>query len=236
MRLAPEAPALLARLPPGEADALVLALRKVGVAALAVPARVPTDEDRVVARSFSLDDEGAAIASASANSMRVSWPEVLAILRGLRASRSEAERTERSRSFSVGTAIATGGLRMTRTTTRTVRSSDEATEQVILIYARDGGVAAFAERSIDFSCLGPEMQASSTANMLELARRLRERAPSAFYDERLLRLGRRALPFLATGESRSQTAATVTTRTDTRAVLDVLAEVMRQGLVEGLLR
>ena len=236
MRLAPEPPALLARLEPDTAEALVVALRKRGLAVLAVPARVPTDKDRIVARSFSFDNAGVTFTSWSGDSVQLAWPDVLAILRGLRASRSEVERTERSKSFSVGMAVATGGLKMTRIATKTVRSSEESTEQVILVYSRGGPVALLAERELDFSCLGPGMSPSSTANMVELARRLREKANAAFYDERLLRLGRRPLPFLARGESRSQSGTSTVMRADTSGSLDVLAEVMRQALVEGILR
>jgi hypothetical protein len=236
MRLAPEPPALLARMEPDKADALVVTLRKAGLAVLAVPARVPTDKDRIVARSFSFDNAGVTFTSRSGDSVEMTGPDVLAILRGLRASRSEVERTERSKSFSVGMAVATGGLKMTRTATKTVRSSEESTEQVILVYSRGGPGALLAEREVDFSCLGPGMSPSSTANMVELARRLREKAIAAFYDERLLRLGRRPLPFLSRGESRSQSGTTIVMRADTSGSLDVLAEVMRQALVEGILR
>jgi hypothetical protein len=44
MRLAPEPPALLARLEAEEASRLVAALRKAGLSALAVDARCPTDK------------------------------------------------------------------------------------------------------------------------------------------------------------------------------------------------
>jgi hypothetical protein len=132
-------------------------------------------------------------------------------------------------------AIATGGLKMTQTATNTVRSSDESTEQVILVYSRGGPVSLLAERELDFSCLEPGMSPSSTANMVEVARRLRTKASSAYYDERLLRLGRRPLPFLSRGESRSQTATTTVTHGDSGAALDVLAEVIHRALVEGLL-
>jgi hypothetical protein len=103
------------------------------------------------------------------------------------------------------------------------------------VYARDGRAATLAEAELDFSCLGAGMQPSSTANMAELARRLRARAKGAFYDDRLLRLGRRPLPFLGGGESRSLGTKTTTTRTDTSGTLDTLAEVLRQALAEGLL-
>jgi hypothetical protein len=236
LRLGPEPPALLARLDPDKADALVVTLGKAGLAALAVDVRVPTDKDRTIVRSFSFDDRVVTFTSRAGDSMVVSWADVVAILRGLRASRSQVEQVEKSKRFSVGTAVATGGLKMTRASTRTVRSSEESTEQVILVFAQDGHAALLAESAVDFSCLGSSMQPSSTGNMVELARRLRDRAKGAFYDERLLRLGRRPLPFLAGGESRSLTKTTTVTRTDTSSSLDVLAEVMRQALAEGLLR
>jgi hypothetical protein len=231
MRLAPEPPALLARLEPDEASVLVAALRKAGLAALAVDARCPTDKDRTVAHSFVLDPSGVTFTPRVGSSMQVEWTEVLAILRGIRASRLE----EKSKRFSVGTAIVTGGLVMTRTSAKAVRSSEETIEQVILVYARDGRAVTLAEHELDFSCLGSRMQPSSTANMVELARLLRERAQGASYDERLLRLGRRPLPFLAGGESRSQAPKLATSRADTSGSLDTLAEVMRQALMESLL-
>jgi hypothetical protein len=235
MRLAPEAPALLARLDPDRADAVVAALRKAGVAALAIDTRVPSDKDRTVARSLALADAGARFAPRLGDPLDVAWPDVLAVLRGARAARSDVERTEKSRGLSLGTALATGGLKMTRTSTRTVRSSEESIEQVILVYARDGRAATLAETELDFACLGPGMQPSSTANMIALAVALRDRAKGAFHDERLLRLGRRSLPFLAGGEARSQTPTSTRTATDTSGSLDVLAEVMRQSLLQGLL-
>jgi len=235
MRLAPEPPALLARLDDEQAAALVASLRKGGLAALSIALPVPTSKDRTVAHSFSLGDGGATFVPRSGESMQVRWSDVLAIFRGLRASRSDVERTVKSKSFSAAAAVVTGGLKMTRSSTKTVHSRDETTEQVILVYARDGRATHLAEHQLDFSSLGPGMHPSSTGNMVELAHRLREKAKDAFYDERLLRLGRRPLPFLAGGESRSQEGTVVTLRTETSGSLDVLAEVMRQALAEGLL-
>src|SRR5438132_8961039 len=58
MRLAPEPPALLARLEPDKAAALVVSLRKGGWAALAVDVPCPTGKDRTVAHSLSFSDAG----------------------------------------------------------------------------------------------------------------------------------------------------------------------------------
>jgi hypothetical protein len=233
MRLAPEPPALLARLEPARAEALAAALRKAGLAALTVDVHVPSDAQRTVAHAFTIADADVTFTPRFGDAMQVAWPDVLAVLRGLRAVRSEVERTDKTKRLSLASAAM--GIPVTRTSSRTVRSSQESTEQVILVYARDGRTAALGENALDFSCLGPGMQPSSTGNMLELARRLRERARGALYDERLLRLGRRPLPFLAGGESRTQTATTTEMRVDTGVSLDVLAEVMRRALVLGLL-
>ena len=235
MRLAPEPPALLARLEAGPAEALVASLRKAGLAALAVDADVPTDADRTVALRVAFDPQGIAFTPRSGEAMSVAWSDVLAVLRGSRESSLEAEHRERSKTLSLGMAVATGGLVLTRTSTRTVHSSDTSFQQVILVYARDGRAAALVEGQVDFSCLGPELQPASTANMATLGRRLRERATGAFYDDALLRLGRRPLPFVAGNEARSATSSSVVVRRNTAASLDVLAEVLRQAVSQGLL-
>ena len=235
MRLAPEPPALLARMEPARAEALRVALRKAGLAVVTVPLPCPSDEDRTVAHALTFDRSGVTLAPRLGAPFSVAWPEVLAILRGLRLSRTETAERVRARRFSPGRAVLTGGLKLTRTETSVVRSSEESVEQVILVYERGGRVAMLSDRELDFSCLGPTMQPSSTANMAELARRLREGAKGAFYDERLQRLGRRPLPFLSGGESQVQSARVTKTFTDSTGSLDALAEVMRQALLEGLL-
>ncbi len=234
MRMAAEVPAVIARLDAEAAGALVRALLRVGVAAVSVDEPVPSDKDRVIARSFTLSDHGATFTPRSGPAVEVAWPEVVAVLRGLRATRSEVERSEKSKGFSIATAVATGGLKMTRTSTRTTRSSQESSEQVVLVYARDVRTVLLCENQVDFSCLHDGMQPSSTGNMAELARRIHDKAKAAFYDEKLLRLGRRSLPFLGGGEAHSGDRTTAVTSTNTSGSLDVLAEVMRQALREGL--
>ena len=194
MRLAPEPPALLARLEADPADALVASLRKAGLSALAIDARRPDRRRPHHRASGRLRPGGRHLHAPVRGRDAVAWPDVLAVLRGSRESRLEAERPRSRRRLSVGMAVATGGLVMTRTSTKTVHSSDTSFQQVILVYARDGRAAALVEGQVDFSCLGAELQPSSTANMATLGRRLREQATGAFHDDRLLRLGRRPAP------------------------------------------
>jgi hypothetical protein len=235
MRLAPEPPALVARTGSVEAAALVASMRRAGVGTLAIEENVPTDADRLVARSFEFPGDGARFTPRAGTELKLPWAEVLGIFRGIRLTRSESEHTEKTRKFSMGRALVTGGVVFSRTTSRVERTSAEAVEQVVLVYSRGGEAVMLAESSVQFSGLGPDLKPSSTANMIEIARQLREKAPAAFYDERLLRLARRPLPFVIGRESRVQAAGTLTTRTATSGTLDILAELMRQALVEGLL-
>ena len=235
MRLSAEPPAMVARCDAERAAALVAALRGVGAAALALDERVPSDEDRTAARLVAFEASAATFLPRSGEPLSLAWPDVHLLLRGVRAWRSEDERTEKSRRFSLARAVATSGIALTRTEEATVRRVEESHEQVILVYARGGRAATVSAAEVDFSCLGPDMQPSSTANMAVLARRLREMARGAFYDERLLRLGRRPLPFVFGGESVAVTDSGVKRRVDTRRSLDVLAEAIRQGVVLGFL-
>jgi hypothetical protein len=200
------------------------------VAALAVGVRPPSDFDRTVAHHFSLGDRFGTFIPRTGKALEVAWPDVAAILRGVRATHTAVERSERP----VNRPLSTDEPTDFRPPT-TTRTTTEQREQVLLVYARDGRTALLSGDELAFSDLGPAMQPSSGANMAQLVRSLRERAPGAFYDERLVRLGRRPLPFLLDRETRFQTAEVVRTHTDTRVSLDVLAEVMWRALVAGLL-
>jgi hypothetical protein len=72
--------------------------------------------------------------------------------------------------------------------------------------------------------------------MTVLANLLRRLVPGAFYDERLVRLGRRQLPvFAGSGEAHLSTANTSQKLTDTSSGLELLAEVLSRAVAEGLL-
>jgi hypothetical protein len=234
IRLAPEPPAILASLAPEPAAALVAALRQAGLPVTAVEAG-PSDGQRVVARTAVFSQTGAVFQARAGAPVELPWSDVITILRGASSVRSEMESTQKSTKFSVATALITQGLKTSRTVEKTVRSQQEDTEQVTLLHGRGGQRVVLRERELDFSCLGAAMQPTRMANMVALARLLKERAPSAFYDERLLRLGRRPLPMFVGGETREQSGNTVQTRIDSSGGLEILAEILSRAVEEGLL-
>lgn len=235
IRLAPEPPAILANLAPEAADALVAELRKEGVAAVAVERAAASEGPRVVARTVVLGPAGVSFQARTGAAIEVPWAEVATILRGASSARSETEVTEKSKQFSLSTALATQGLKTTSIVEKTARSMEEQTEQAILLYGRSGQRIILREGELEFSCLGAAMQPTRTANMAALARVFKERAPSAFYDERLLRLGRRKLPMFLGGETRVQGGKSAQVRTDTAGGLELLGEILFHAVQQGLL-
>ncbi|MFL5350929.1 MAG: hypothetical protein ACJ8AT_39680 [Hyalangium sp.] len=235
IRLAPEPPAILASLAPQAADALVEELRKAGVAVLALEGAAAAEGQRVVARTAKLGPTGATFQARTGVPIELPWAELVTILRGASSVRSETEVTQKSKQFSLSTALATQGLKTSTTVEKTARSQQEETEQAILLHGRGGQRIVLRERELDFSCLGTAMQPTRTANMVALARVLKERAPAAFYDERLLRLGRRPLPMFLGGEKRVQEGKSSQTRTDTSGGLELLGEILSLAVQQGLL-
>jgi hypothetical protein len=227
MRLAPEPPALLARLPAGEAARVVAELRSAGLQALAVEEDVPSDRDRFLVRSFAFEAGSGRFVSPSGESLAVAWDEVRLVLRGVRTSRTATEHTETTVKFAPGRAVLTGGLVLTKKTTSTTRDVQWDSEQFLLLHSTAGHRLLLGEHTLEFSGLGPLLQSARTTNLGVLAHELMKRTPQAFHDHRLIRLGRRALPFILGGGNER--------RSNTHAAVDVLAEVLDRAVRTGLL-
>jgi len=84
-------------------------------------------------------------------------------------------------------AIATGGLIMSKKTTREVTTKTETREQVLYLFRKSGGAPwILRERAARYMGLGADLRPTSLENFGTTIRRLRELAPLAFYDERLM--------------------------------------------------
>ncbi|MCP3098921.1 hypothetical protein LZ198_08535 [Myxococcus sp. K15C18031901] len=238
MRLAPEPPALLARLAPDAADALVASLSRQGLSVVAVDER-RLGAPHLVARRVAFTPAAATFTPRTGEPWELPWRDVVAVLRGSSSMRTVTENTEQPSRMDTAKAYAktlvSHGLIPLRNGEKTVRKEAEETSQVIYVFARDGRGVVLGEHGVDFSCLGPAMQPVRTANMGVLMRQLCEHTPDAFHDERLMRLGRRPLPFVVSDSTQLATGKVSVSRVNTVHGLDVLAEVMRQGVMQGML-
>lgn len=108
----------------------------------------------------------------------------------VRASHRETQTTTeqvKERKLRPVMAIATGGLVMSKKTTREVTRHEEHREQVLYIFRRSGDAPwILRERGALYGGLGPDTAPAAFTNFQTTIQRLRDRAPSAAYDERLM--------------------------------------------------
>ncbi|HEY6910067.1 MAG TPA: hypothetical protein VI356_11900 [Myxococcales bacterium] len=227
MRLSGEPPLPFARLPDAEAEALAQRLRAKGWAIGTCPLPPPGDESRLVARAVEFAPGELRISPRSGEPRVLRDADVAVVLRGLRSSTDTSSRTVKERKLAPGSALLTGGLKLTRTTQREVKSVTESVEHFLFLYDRAGGCAALYDSQLAFASLGPEIQPTRLGNMQLITASLRRRAPQARFDDRLLRLGKRPLPFIGSGE---RGAGAGQTHADTASSVDAIAWLLFQHL------
>jgi hypothetical protein len=135
-------------------------------------------------REFRLEPD-ALVASASGE--RLPYDDMLALLRASHRTATTTTESVKDRKFRPGMAIATGGLVLSKTTTREVTTRRETREQVLYLFRRSGDAPMILrERTARYAGLGADLRPTSLENFATTVKHLRERAPRAFYDERLM--------------------------------------------------
>jgi hypothetical protein len=128
----------------------------------------------------------------------------------------------RGKQLSMGRAIATGGLVLSKSVKREQRSSATDIQQVLYVFRSSGERPwLLRERSANYAALGSELGPSSLQNFSTAVRRLRELAPAAAYDERLMKLHRGGGPPVVRGAAGAQSVVT-----STASALDLAAHLL----------
>jgi hypothetical protein len=117
---------------------------------------------------------------------RLCYGDIAVLLRATHRTSSETTEQVKERKLRPVMAIATGGLVLSKTTTRTVTTSTANSEQVLYIFPRDATKPwLLKERSAQYGGLGEQRSVTSFENFNTTIRELRKRCPGAAYDERL---------------------------------------------------
>ncbi len=138
-------------------------------------------------RSFRIDEDAFVVWSTpTAAPTSVPWSDVVALVRAIHRSSSEHVEKSDERKLSLGRAAMSGGFLMTKTVTKTAKVATEEREQVLYVF-RQGGAPMLATLSrTRYEGLASTLRPSQIENFNTLVKTLRERAPHAVYDERLL--------------------------------------------------
>ncbi|MBX3219840.1 MAG: hypothetical protein KF795_04925 [Labilithrix sp.] len=152
---------------------------------------------------------------------RLPLADIFALVRANHVTRTEDTVVDRQRQISLGRAALTGGLLTTKAkTTETTRVTNER-EAVLYVFRSDAAPWLLASTQMRYDGLAANMKVSRIQNFEVLIGALREMAPSAAFDARLL----------AVRASSTVVAASPTHfSTSSSGALDVLAHIVAMSL------
>lgn len=139
-----------------------------------------------IVRRFSLGELELAGATEKGDSFSIPFHDIDLILRGTSISSDSATETIKNRSVSLGRAVLSGGVMITKTTKSVHEVTVEERQGFVNLYSVAGSTLVFRENAIVYDSLGPALRPSRAANFICLIAELRRRCPGALYDERLL--------------------------------------------------
>ena len=137
-------------------------------------------------RAFALEPDALVVRTEAGATDRVPWGDFVAFVRAIHRTRSESIEKNTSQKFDLGRAALSGGLMVTKKVTTETKHASEEREPVLYAFRRHGAPLLFAQSRVRYETLEAALRPSQMENFAVLARVLRERAPSAAYDERLL--------------------------------------------------
>jgi hypothetical protein len=153
---------------------------------------VETDARRFLIRSFELGEHGIAATSRRGESVEVPYREIALLLRGVRIDETSSLKTTEQRKFSLGRALMTQGLMLTKTERKVERVTSSAREEFLHLYAAGRPPLVLRAGALDYRSFGADLQPSVQANFTRLIGELRRRLPDVRFDERLANAQSRA--------------------------------------------
>jgi hypothetical protein len=155
---------------------------------------IDAEERARTVRQFSLGDHELRVTTDKGDSLGIPFQDISLILRGTMIVRDVSTETVKKRSVSPGRAVLSGGLVLTKTTKAVQEVTHDERQGFVNLYAADGSILTFREKSLLYDSFGPALKPSQAANFSHLVSELRRRCLQAPYDDRLLsRAGQVAL-------------------------------------------
>jgi hypothetical protein len=160
---------------------------------------------------------------------RLDYEDVLAFIVAVHRRRTETATETRDRQFSATRAIASGGVLLTKTVKTATHTTTEDRERVLYVFRKSGARPwILHERGTIWAGLGRPVAPTESENFRVAIDVLRERAPAAAYDDRLVT--RKGTPE-RTAVAGTTGAATI--RTSSEGGVDLLAHVLALFLFES---
>jgi hypothetical protein len=176
---------VLATVDPARAASAVAAINQGGHVAVSCNRAESTPSSRMTSlRDFRLEPDG--IRASDDSPERLQYARIGALLRATHRQTIETTEKVNERKFRPGMAVLTGGLILSKKTSREVTTRSEHREQVLYLFPLDGAPWILREREAHYGGLGKELKPTSIENFQTTIGQLRKRSPNAAYDERLM--------------------------------------------------
>ena len=193
---------------PAPARALLGKLRARGHGVVSCDAaEVVPSGDMVPLRRFAFEPD--ALVALDVEGARLPYGDILGIFRASHLMRAETRVESKSKEFSVGLAVLTGGLVLTKSVSREAKSVTQEREQLCYLFRAGGDTPwLLRERGTQYAGLGAAAGPSSAQNFVATMTRLRQLSPGAVYDERLMNPRNAPTRPIRTGGGSSETVGT----------------------------
>jgi hypothetical protein len=153
---------------------------------------IESDKTRFLVRSFELSVESLNGGSRQGQKLILPYRDIRLILYGIGITVDTETETVKERKFSMGRALMTSGLVMTKSTSHKVHTDEENRERFLYIYAPDRQTVVLRENALQYESLGKALQPSRAANFNYIVAELRMQSRDAVFDDRLLNRGSQA--------------------------------------------
>ena len=147
---------------------------------------IKVEADKWLVRRFDFGEKDLIVKSNDGRSLTIAYNNIKLILHGIGIFSHTSMETTNKRTMSLGNAVLTGGLKMTKTTKITHEVTKEERERFLTLYTGELPTLAFNETGLVYDSLGPALGLSRSVNFGHLAAELRRLCRGAQYDERLL--------------------------------------------------
>lgn len=171
----------------GPAEELVKKLRLGGFeAALLKEDEIETEVAGFVVRKFRFGGDALIVESREVESLAIDYSSIDLIIRGTSIAQSTVTEIVKEKKFDPGLALLTSGLKMTKTTEKTLESTVQTREGFFYLYVGDQQTLIFREGGLAYDSLGTALQLTRQTNFSYVIEELRRLSPEAIYDDRLL--------------------------------------------------
>jgi hypothetical protein len=152
---------------------------------------------------------------------RLPYDDVVALVPAVHRSRTDTATVSRETKLSIGRAVMTSGLSMTRTVKKEAHNSTEERESVLYVFRRSGAAPwILREHGTQWAGHGQPLAHSEAENFRIAVAALRARAPAAAFDDRLVTRRAPERAALSGGQN------TTSVRTSSESGTDLLAHLL----------